>query len=293
MDSPSELPLSYASPLSRSLRSGAGSSSSAPWLPYVTFFTSLVLHGLLLMAPVGSEAPSKAEETSAEEEVPVDILNLQEFSAPEGSTTALATPPPVLPPMQPAAPTRGAVPALPPPPRETVPNPKAISQPQAPQAAPQATPTPQPSASIQPSPAPSFDPQPSRQQFLSGLGNLGVTDYTDSMGLPPAKLFRRPENLPFFFQPDSINGSQLQPLAQVQQARWIDKEPDAVLENSLQKVYGSAGVTFEEQPAGYGGERFFVAKTPAGQPFLYISLVQLKGSTLLVIWNENPAVSPS
>lgn len=294
MDSPSQFPLSHSSPLSRSphQKLGSGLGASKPWLPYATFFTSMVLHGLLLMAPLGSEPPSKATESEAKEEVPVDILSLQEFSAPESSpTAALATPPPVLPPLQPPSPSRAVVSVLPPQPREVVP--KATTQPQTPQAPPQPAATPEPLPSVEPSPSPTFDPQPSRQQFLSGLGNLGVTDYTDSMGLPPAKLFRRPENLSFFFQPNSINGTQLQPLSQVRQARWIDKEPESVLENSLKKVYEPAGVTFEEQPDGYGGERFFVAKTPAGQPFLYISLVQLKGSTLLVIWNENPAIAPS
>ncbi|HEY9879468.1 MAG TPA: hypothetical protein V6D29_13515, partial [Leptolyngbyaceae cyanobacterium] len=134
-----------------------------------------------------------------------------------------------------------------------------------------------------PPPEPAFNPQESQRQFAANLGNMGVADYTDQLGLPSRGNFRNPGNADSFLanvdgNPTALPGSE---------ARWLDKEPDTVLSENLVSVYEQAGVAFNELNP-YGSERFFQALTPEGQPFLYLSLVQLKGSTLLVIWNSPP-----
>ncbi len=66
----------------------------------------------------------------------------------------------------------------------------------------------------------------------------------------------------------------------------MDKGPDDVL-SQLKTTYGPSGIVFN-QLDNYGGELLYQLVTAEGQPFMYISLVSLKGSSLLVIWQGNP-----
>lgn len=233
---------------------------------------SIGLHGLLLFSPLPTlpQADSQAEpeEAPPQEDAVVDILSI---AAPEGVEPPPTEAAPEAAPLQPAAPT-AALPPNPdklPPPTETPAETAAVEEPF------QAEPPPGPTETA-------FDSAGARSDFVVNLGSIGLNNYTSDLGLPPSNLFRRPENASSFL----VNaGSAPTPAAGARDAQWLDKEPDAVLAQ-LVATYSPSGVNIAEL-SPYAGERFFAALTPAGQPFLYLSLVQLKGSTLLVIW-ENP-----
>lgn len=132
---------------------------------------------------------------------------------------------------------------------------------------------------------PAYDPNPDRGVFISGLSTLGVQDNTSSVGLPAdAKAFRRPDGFGFFI--NNQNPSNPQPVTGAKDARWLGK-PSAELLPMLQSTYAPSNITFT-QLDDYGGEPLYELKTAQGQVFMYVSLVELKGSSLLVTWENKP-----
>ncbi|HEY9737045.1 MAG TPA: hypothetical protein V6D06_12205 [Trichocoleus sp.] len=251
------------------------------WVVGPLFVISIVLHGLLLVAPLPSGptvAPEEAVEEDSSEEQIVDILSIASPSAPAPE----AAPPPSQPP--PAA-------APPPTPRAAAPvNPDRLPPPS--EAPPIETVEPGDdfNAPVDPpaqesSGEAAFDFTGARNDFMVNLGNgIGLTNYTSALGLPARSNFRDPATADLFLSNPDSSAS---PPPGARDAQWLDKEPDSVLAQ-LVNTYSAAGVNFSEL-APYAGERFFVALTPDNQPFLYLSMVRLQGSTLLVIWDTPPA----
>lgn len=233
-------------------------------------------HAALLLVPFDPSPPAAAPETieeEAPEEAAIDVLNLSEIATAEPPTQASSEPPSAPPPAasQPApvrSATAPAASAAAPAPASNAP--AAPAAPAAPVAPGGATKDPLP---------PAYDPSADQDLFIGNLGAIGLTDYTASQGLPPAGLLRHPENASYF-----LNGSA--PAAGARDARWMDKGPDDVL-NQLKATYEPGGISFNQLDS-YGGEPLYQLVTAEGQPFMYISLVSLKGSSLVVIWQSNP-----
>ncbi|MGF1523387.1 MAG: hypothetical protein ACFBSF_13815 [Leptolyngbyaceae cyanobacterium] len=235
------------------------------WLIAPLMGVSVVLHIVLLFVPIPStnlasedEIEEEELESAAEEEEVIDILNLSEITAPE-------PPPEEEPPPQEQQ--------APPPPAENVaPN---LDPTQIPPETPEAVPPVDDGAATQ-----AFV-DASRDQFIGGLDNLGVADYTSQFGLPEPKLFRRPDSAGCFID---ASGN---PAPNIRVLNWIDKEPQTLLQENLQAVYGQSGVAFVEQ-SSYCSERYFYLYAPNGEFFMAMSLVQMEGSALLVGWETRP-----
>ncbi|MGC1306628.1 MAG: hypothetical protein WA885_05320 [Phormidesmis sp.] len=239
-------------------------------------WTAIGIHLLLLVVPFdpgASTAEPEIEEVTDNEAIPVDILNLSEISTatpPAENVPTPSTPPPSAPSPAAAPPASTAPPAVvAPAPVATAPTDPALApfEP-APAAAPPAS-----------TPPPAYDPGEDQALFINNLGALNLGDYTEAQGLPPANFFRQPGNAGYFLN-EGV------PVLGAKDARWMDKGPDAVLAE-LQATYAPSGIVFNQLDS-YGGEILYELRTAADQPFMYISLANLKGSSLLVIWQANP-----
>jgi len=231
------------------------------------------LHVALLVVPFGDRPSTEtieAETADPDTSIPVDILNLSEIA------TSTPEPPP---------------PASPPPPSSAAPPPASSAAPQA------STPPPQQPNPADPSPtdtalAPTdtssqnsnqptqaYDPTADQQVFIANLAGFGDADTTGKTGLPPVSLFRK-GNGQFFVSPDgtAANGAS--------DARWMNQKPEEIL-NTLTSTYSGA-LTFT-QVENYGDELLYQAVTATGETAMYISLVDMKASTVLVIWPQNPS----
>ena len=237
------------------------------WLIAPLMGLSIFFHIALLFVPLPAPAPPEEEDTEAEvaeeEDAPIDILALSDIAAPEPLPE-----PPQEQPQQPQA--------------QAPPPPDAVPPPADPQQVPEA-------AVNEPPPVddgfdnvpPSFDPAVATDQFVGDLSGLGVEEYTSRLGLPTPDLLRNPGNAGCFLDPGG--GS----VAGVRVVNWLDKEPQTLLRENLQEIYGPRGITFEEL-SPFCGERYFRGMTAEGQPFMTFSLVTLVGSTLLVVWEVPP-----
>ncbi|MEM8603607.1 MAG: hypothetical protein AAGF24_07200 [Cyanobacteria bacterium P01_H01_bin.121] len=230
------------------------------WLVAPLMGVSFILHIALLFLPIPSvdlipEEEVEEEATGSEEEEVIDVLNLADITAPE-------PPPEEAPPPEEQAP---------PPAENVAPNLDPTQIVETPEEAP---------PPVEEQPAESFV-DTSRDQFISGISDLGVEDYTSDLGLPRPNFFRRPENAGCFID---AGGN---PVPGIRVLNWLDKEPQTLLRENLQNVYGQSGVAFVEQ-AAYCGERYFYLYAPSGEFFMAMSLVQMEGSALLVSWEARP-----
>lgn len=246
------------------------------WLVAPLMGISIILHIALLFVPLPSALSPDGEEQEAEappepeEDAPIDVLNLSEIAAPE--------PPAEPPPEQP----QQTQPQQAPPPPDAVPPPPDPEQVQE-------LPSEEPpleedlpiDEGLEEPPAPTFDPTAATEQFVGDISGLGVEDYTSQFGLPEPRLLRNPGNASCFIDPSGG------PAPGVRVANWLDKEPQTLLRENLQDVYGPRGITFEEREP-FCGERYFQAFTAEGNPFMTLSLVTLQGSTLLIVWESPP-----
>lgn len=237
-------------------------------------------HVLLLVVPFGGGADSDLAATPEEETdeaIPVDLLNLSDIATstpPPAETPPAAAPPP---------PPTAAPPAQPPPPspsQAAAPEPAAAPPTEVaePAAAPVEPAAPDPVAVPQEAPPPAYDPAQDQSVFIANLGAVGLNDYTDQ-GLPTPNFFRNPENAGYFLNGDA-------PAQGAASARWVDKSPNDVLAQ-LQTSYAPTGIAFTKLD-DYAGEMLYQLTTPTGETFMHVSLVRLKGSTLLVIWQDRP-----
>ncbi|MEO1395083.1 MAG: hypothetical protein AAFV90_19450 [Cyanobacteria bacterium J06634_5] len=237
-------------------------------------------HGLLLFVPfnpgpVSVEEDVEIVEEPEEDAIPIDILNLSDIAT---ATPPAEAPLPVTPPAPPPA-AVAPVPATVPAPAEPEPLvadeevPIDIADPDI------ADPLDTPDEEVPTQPA--YDPGQDQTLFIDNLGQMALGDYTADQGLPPANFFREPGNAGYFLAGET-------PVAGAKDARWMDKGPDAVLDE-LQRSYAASGITFS-QLNDYGGEVLYELKTPTGESFMFISLARLKGSSLLVIWQGDPNI---
>lgn len=134
-------------------------------------------------------------------------------------------------------------------------------------------------------PQPTYDPAQEQGVFITGLQSLGVQDNTDAVGLPSPNALRRPAGYNFFLDnnTDPINP---QPIPQAKSARWLEAQTSELF-TQLQNTYAQSNIVFN-QLDDYGGESLYELQNSTGQVVMYISLVDLKGSSLLVMWNSKP-----
>ncbi|MEO0520966.1 MAG: hypothetical protein AAF171_27140 [Cyanobacteria bacterium P01_A01_bin.116] len=235
-------------------------------------------HGLLLFVPfnpgpVSVEEDVEIAEEPEEDAIPIDILNLSDIATatPPAEAPPTATPP--APPSAAVAPAPATVPA-PAEPEPLVADEEVLIDIADPDIA---DPLGTPDEEVPKQPA--YDPGQDQTLFIDNLGQMALGDYTADQGLPPANFFREPGNAGYFLAGET-------PVAGAKDARWMDKGPDAVLDE-LQRSYAASGITFS-QLNDYGGEVLYELKTPTGESFMFISLARLKGSSLLVIWQGDP-----
>lgn len=247
------------------------------------------VHAALLIVPFNPAPPvveQPKEETTEDEAIPIDLLNLSEIATSEPPPPeSTDTPPP--PPPDSATPPPAASPAPPQPSAQAAPpTPDPAAQPIAPDPNQSTAPDPDPTTPdpvpVPPNtpPAPAYDPSGDQQQFIANLGQLGLNSFDlSSIGYPRPGDFREEANAGFF-----VNGDA--PAQGVKSAQQIDKQPSDVY-NQITTGYSQTGITFQEMPS-YGGEQLYHAITPQGDTLMYFSLARLKGSTLLVIWEDSP-----
>jgi hypothetical protein len=247
---------------------------------------SLLAHIALLFVPLpdwsSPEEQVPEEETPEEKaEGPIDILSLSEIAAPEPPPEALPEQPQQAAPQQQAAsPPSGSVPAPPDPDQiQEAADETALADEAEGDFYDDELPTEDDLASS----TPAFDGAAATDQFVGDLSGLGVGDFTDDQGLPPPEFLRNPGNAGCFIDPAAGPG----PLSNTRVTRWLDKEPQTLLRENLKEVYEPRGIVFNELPP-FCGERYFQAITAEGNPFMTFSLVQLTGSTLLVVWATPP-----
>ena len=137
----------------------------------------------------------------------------------------------------------------------------------------------------------------SLSQFLGasdeGTNNFDVT--AEWLGIDPTNpidvRFRRKdiENVvdpAAFFTPESISTGTYLPFPQVT-FKQIARNIDLVSREGLGQALSNAGMSqVEESP--YGGHPFFGVYSADGQPVNYISLIDLKGTTLVFVWPSDP-----
>lgn len=261
-------------------------------------WAALGLHALLLTVPFSTEPSAVVEEEAiAEEAISVDLLNLSEIATstppPPQSEAALApetalapvTSSSVIPLPSASAPAPTAAPAA----AASANQSSAANMPVQPAATPQPT---QPTA-----PQPSeYDSTQDRGVFIQGLDSIGAMGLNDlsGQGLPLATDFVKGNATSFlgptalatdFRNPVSVAAAGALPPGAAS-ARRIDSQAKDVLKK-IQAGYANTGITFN--PASdYGGEPLYELKKPTGETFAFVSLVSFQGSSLMVLWTDNP-----
>jgi hypothetical protein len=127
--------------------------------------------------------------------------------------------------------------------------------------------------------------------YIQNLDSLGLQGYKDPLtggnALPAPREFRKGTNSSFFITETSVGGVPTsQAIAGARDARRLDGEPADIIAKQTE-VYSSAGLSFVESGT-YGGEPLHQLTKEDGSVVMYLSLVQLQGSTLLVIWQNDP-----
>jgi hypothetical protein len=105
------------------------------------------------------------------------------------------------------------------------------------------------------------------------------------LGLPnDPDMFRRASSFGFFL--NNADPANVSAIANVREAQWLEKQVSDLLP-LLQSTYAGGNLTFNPVE-DYGGEALYEIKTTQGQTVMYVSLVELKGSSLLVTWIDKP-----
>ena len=92
-----------------------------------------------------------------------------------------------------------------------------------------------------------------------------------------------------FFTADSINAGTYLPFPQVT-FKQIARNIDLVRREGLGQALESAGMSQVDEGL-YGGHPFYGIHAADGQPVNYISLIDLKGTTLIFVWPNDPRQS--
>lgn len=253
-------------------------------------------HLLLLTVPFSTEPSAVVEEEEAiaqeDEAMPIDLLNLSEIatSVPPPPQPEPVPPPPAAPPSPPSpSQTAASAPAVAPAPTAPVPQQPVANTP----APPVATPASSQPAANQP---PAYDSTQDRGIFIQGLDAIGAMGLNDlsGQGLPLAESFPQ-GNANHFLGQSALATDYLNPVSVGEagalpdlavSARVIDSQPKDVL-RKVESGYAGMGITFNPVP-DYGAEPLYELKKPTGETFAFVSLVSFPGSTLMVLWQDNP-----
>ncbi|WP_346292750.1 hypothetical protein [Sphaerothrix gracilis] len=263
------------------------------WLYHPLVIVSIVLHGLLLVVPVPSALDPEAEVSEVEELpepeaeiVPVDILNL--------APPPVTPPPPAAKPTQPPS-TPARAPA--PPAAEKLAQLQESLTDEERQDLQSDTDTDESGAdeqdfnqSLEEDSSATFDYEAQGQFFGSfdqvDYGNFDQTDKWDSLYSPLIENYLTPEQQSLFFD------SNRQPVADVSVFKYITRNVDLVAKEDLRQTAAAAGLGFEQaQYELYGGQRFYTLSNADGTPAAYVSLVDLRGGTAVLVWQTDPRQS--
>ncbi|MEO0456204.1 MAG: hypothetical protein AAF152_06415 [Cyanobacteria bacterium P01_A01_bin.114] len=247
---------------------------------------SVGLHGALLLMPAWQLQPPKTEEPEPpEEEVVIEVENLADLLGSQESEPPPAEPPPAEPPPAAQVPQQQVLTEVP----EEIP--EELLEPTLPEA-----PLPDDPLPDEPPPPP-FDPavqaafKSDLSHFLStGASNSAGTssnfDNTDQWPILPSMIDSRIGDQAAFFTPDSIADGTYQAYPGVE-FKYIGRNFDLVSSEGLGPAVQASGLSFEQIDT-YGGSTLYVVISPEGNPMNYISLVDMKGSTAVFVWPDDP-----
>ncbi|MEM8809123.1 MAG: hypothetical protein AAGF01_24145 [Cyanobacteria bacterium P01_G01_bin.38] len=254
-------------------------------------WASVGLHVLLLLMPTWELKHSEAEESEILEEEPViEVESLAELLGQPDETPPSEVP--VEPPPQTQAPV---------PPQQQV-----LTE------VPEELPDELPLDEVPPDEVPPDEPPPDepppfdpavQAQFKSALSNylsVGASnaagtssnfDNTDQWPVPAGWIPRSFSDPAAFFAADSIVDESFQPYPGVE-FKYIGRNFDLVSSEGLGPAVQENGLSFEKIDT-YGGSDLYVVISPEGNPMNYISLVDMKGSTAVFVWPDDPRLGVS
>lgn len=256
------------------------------WFYHPLVLTSVALHSLLLVAPLPSALDP--EKTTAEAEplpepeeeiIPVDILNL---------APPTAAPPAAKPPVQ--HPQPSARPPVPPSAeklaqlQETLP-PEELENLQAETEQSDSSGTDQ-SEDVEADTS-TFDGV-GQGRFVGSLeavdyGNFDQTANWSNLYSALIDRYLPPEERSLFFNGDR------QPVADVSIFKYITRNVELVASEDLAPTAEAAGLTFDvTQYELYGNQRLYTLINAEGTPAAYVSLVDLRGGTAVLVWQSDP-----
>ncbi|MGB3492273.1 MAG: hypothetical protein WBA57_06070 [Elainellaceae cyanobacterium] len=250
-------------------------------------YASILLHGVVFAIP-GNPTPEEPteEEVKEEEEAMVSLFAPTEEAAPDVLPETEPEPPPPEPEPEPQPKPAQQAP-------EPVPNPNPPTQAAAPaDLAPEPEPEGEPAEDSDPvaaeEPPSEFNPLVPRQQFVSGLGNVG-DNVTVRQGIVPRPNFYG-EPQAFFTNTDDPNAYRYGIIDN--SVQWFNDDAPAEVFEKLQTAYQGSGVNFTAIAGGYGGGPLYEVTTPEGQQFGFVNLAPGRGgaSTIMIIWDLNPTL---
>ena len=145
-----------------------------------------------------------------------------------------------------------------------------------------------------PEPEPSLAFNPAMQsQFTSGvnarLGQTAGSDFDNTDQWPPlrSQIRRIPAtDLPAFFLASSIQDGSYQPLTGAG-LKFIGRNTELIIRENLPETTAEAG--FLLGPAeSYSNHPLYAITTSTGDPVSYVSLLDMKGSTVVITWPYDP-----
>jgi hypothetical protein len=255
-----------------------------------TVLAALGAHGLLLFLPLWELHTPEVEELNPpkEEDPTIEAVSLGDLLATEEEPAAPVDNPPSQPePQVAAAPQSVAQPVLTEVPEdlpEELPTAEPIAEPEEPLLPDE--PEPEPEQSL------AFDPGRRGQLTSSVNAVLGRTtgsdfDNTDQWPPLPSQIRWIPEtDLPAFFTPDSIQNGSYQPFNGAG-LKFIGRNAELIAREDLPQTTAQAGFSLGPEES-YGNHPLFAIAAADGQPVAYLSLLDMKGSTVVITWPYDP-----
>ena len=253
---------------------------------------SLVLHGVLLLAPVPPRSAPEAEAEEAAGEDFVDLLSISTLEAPEPEPL---TPPPAetapQPPQAaaPTAPTQPVVPEVypePPPPGATPAEPLPVAEPGA--------------ADPVAEPAPFVQEEEVAEIFTRLTRGSGESDFDSTATSFPAIAYLTPNGISSwspsdqscFFTEISADDYRLPPNAA--NLRYLTRNVQFIEQQDIPRTFPAPQYQVTAVPGGYCNRSLFQVLRE-GQPYLFISIVGIgvgaagqQASGLVILWSSDP-----
>lgn len=130
-------------------------------------------------------------------------------------------------------------------------------------------------------------------QFTSSvnarLGQTAGSDFDNTDQWPPlrSQLRRIPEaDLPAFFSANSIQDGSYQPLPGAG-LKFIGRNTELIIRENLPETTAEAGFILGPEE-NYSNHPLYAITTPTGEPVSYVSLLDIKGSTVVITWPYDP-----